>query len=550
MSQCKQCKNQFKIDAKDKAFYKRLNVPEPTFCPPCRMQRRFAFRNERQLYHRKCDLTGKQIISIHAPESEGGRPLKVFDYDEWWSDKWDHLETGRDFDFKRPFFEQFKELQEVTPRLPLMIFNSENSDYTNMAADNKNCYILFAAENCEDCLYGKLVQNCKDCIDCNFIYDSTLCYESVNLVNCYNTYFSENCSNCNDVWFSYGLRNCKYCLFCSNLRNKEYCINNKQYTKDEFFKMFEPKSIGSYKNLQKMFIEFEKLKSESIVRAAEITNSENSTGDFLQNCKNCFDCYDVTNGHDCRYLTDALDPKDTYDSSFIYYKPELCYETMSTLQLNNVHFSSYCYYCNDLQYCDVVYNSSDCFGCVGLKKQKFCIFNKQYSEEEYKSLKAKIIEHMKKTGEYGEFFPVELSPFGYNETVAQEYFPLDKEKIIKNGWRFKEDTKDFAYQGPKYEIPDDIKDVPNDITGKILECEKSKKLYKITPQELSFYKRNYLPIPRLSPDERHYARMQRRNPRSLWDRKCQKCSKSIKTTYAPERPQTVYCEECFLKDVY
>ena len=28
------------------------------------------------------------------------------------------------------------------------------------------------------------------------------------------------------------------------------------------------------------------------------------------------------------------------------------------------------------------------------------------------------------TGEWGEFFPSSLSPFGYNETVAQEYFPL------------------------------------------------------------------------------------------------------------------------------
>jgi len=37
----------------------------------------------------------------------------------------------------------------------------------------------------------------------------------------------------------------------------------------------------------------------------------------------------------------------------------------------------------------------------------------------------KIIEHMQKMGEWGEFFPSSLSPFGYNETVAEEYYPIN-----------------------------------------------------------------------------------------------------------------------------
>jgi hypothetical protein len=38
---------------------------------------------------------------------------------------------------------------------------------------------------------------------------------------------------------------------------------------------------------------------------------------------------------------------------------------------------------------------------------------------------------MKSTGEWGEFFPLPLSPFGYNETVAQDYFPLTSEEAIE-----------------------------------------------------------------------------------------------------------------------
>jgi hypothetical protein len=37
---------------------------------------------------------------------------------------------------------------------------------------------------------------------------------------------------------------------------------------------------------------------------------------------------------------------------------------------------------------------------------------------------------MQETGERGEFFHRNLSPFGYNETVANEYFPLSKEEAI------------------------------------------------------------------------------------------------------------------------
>jgi hypothetical protein len=59
-----------------------------------------------------------------------------------------------------------------------------------------------------------------------------------------------------------------------------------------------------------------------------------------------------------------------------------------------------------------------------------------------------------------------------------------------------------------------------------------------------------LPIPRRHPDQRHLDRMALRNPRKLFDRKCDKCQVDMKTTYAPERKETVYCEECYNKEVY
>ncbi|HRI36281.1 MAG TPA: hypothetical protein PK765_04380 [bacterium] len=65
-----------------------------------------------------------------------------------------------------------------------------------------------------------------------------------------------------------------------------------------------------------------------------------------------------------------------------------------------------------------------------MNDKSYCILNKQYTEEEYNTLVPKIIAHMRETGEWGEFFSPNLSPFGYNETVAMEYFPLTKEQAL------------------------------------------------------------------------------------------------------------------------
>jgi hypothetical protein len=188
-----------------------------------------------------------------------------------------------------------------------------------------------------------------------------------------------------------------------------------------------------------------------------------------------------------------------------------------------------------------------------MKKHNYCILNKQYSKEEYEELIPKIIDHMKTTNEWGEYFPYELSPFAYNETVAHEYYPLTKEEVEKQGFKWKE-MKDEIPKVEKIisasQLPDTIEEIPDDVLNWAIKCEETDRPFKIVKQELEFYRKMKLPIPHLHPDERHKRRMALRNPRKLWDRKCDKCEKEISTTYAPERPEKVFCEECYLAEVY
>src|SRR4029079_13675795 len=133
-------------------------------------------------------------------------------------------------------------------------------------------------------------------------------------------------------------------------------------------------------------------------------------------------------------------------------------------------FSKFCNKTANLLYSDCCYQEcKNLFGCIGLFRKSYCILNKQYSKEEYEALVPKIIEHMRKTGEWGEYFPIEISPFGYNETVAQEYYPLTEEEVTEKGYKWhRENDQQEQYLGPPANIPDDVSTVDESICRKIL----------------------------------------------------------------------------------
>jgi hypothetical protein len=547
MNTCSKCKKQFEPSQAEKDFLKKVDLPHQGICPDCRRQRRFAFRNERKLYHRKCDLTEKQIISIYRPDS----PYKVYDQHEWHSDKWDAFDSGRDFDFSRPFFEQMNELMLDVPKISVFTSKNENSDYTNGAQQDKDCYMIFVSDHNEDCYYSYGIDSCKDSIDCLNCYNSELCIQCIDCSDSYNVAYGQQSHNCSNSTFLYDCKNCRDCFGCYGLRGKENYIFNEPYKKADYEAKIKDINIGNIDNLKEFNDGFEEgVRIRQIHQYYDGNNNVDSTGDHIVNCKNCVECYDSGDLEDCGYLIFSFKSKDCFDGHVVVDNCELCYETVSTINQYNTQFTFVSFYSKNGMYLDHCLNTQDCFACSGLKKAQYCIFNKQYSKEEYEELKAKIIEHMKSTGEWGQPWPIELSPFGYNETVAHEFYPLTKEEVLKNGWKWTEDEdKDSDYQGPITETPNDIKDVDKDITEKILICEKTKKPFKIIPKELRLYKMHNLPLPRMIFDERHLERISKRNPRNVWERKCEKCGTAVTTSYSEDRPETIYCEKCYQEAV-
>ena len=349
-----------------------------------------------------------------------------------------------------------------------------------------------------------------------------------------------------------------------------YC--NKYWWSDSW----DPLVFGTRYNFSQPFFEqFKALLSQA--PHPNLINRNGVNSDYcniVQNAKNCYLSFGGSFTEDTLYSTWFDYVKSSMDS-FWSTKNELCYETIICKESYGLKFSAFCIQCDNSFFLWDCRGCSNCFGCVGLRGKQHCILNKQYSKEEYEALAPKIIQHMSdmpyidKKGrvyKYGEFFPAELSPFCYNETIAQEYFPLSAEAAAKAGYNWKQpEPRNYKIDLTCDQLPDNIKDVPDDIIGKVIECANAPasaeasarqvsqctEAFKIIEPELAFYRRMNLPLPRTCPNCRHYQRLKQCNPLRLWTRQCmaEGCPNTFQTSYAPDRPEIVYREACYLKEV-
>jgi hypothetical protein len=566
--QCQNCKKDFIIDPEDFNFYEKIKVPPPTFCPWCRFIRRMSWRNERALYKRTCDLCKKSIIAMYDKDV----PFPVYCRECWWNDKWDPVLYARPYDMNRNFFEQYKDFSNTVPRFAIWQRNSINSDYASMVGESRNVYLSYSiVDGSENVFYSKIIDKSMDIVDCLDIKEGQNLYEDIEgqkNYNCQNLLLSRNCL---DSCFLVDCVNCSNCMLSHNLRNKEFYIRNKKHTKEKYLEELEKFNLGSRGFRESLLREFTEIKRTTIYRFANILRSINSTGNNLLNTRNCLDCFDVYDSENIKYGYRLLNSfKDSMDTAQAI-KSELMYEYITGARNDyNVKFSiSALNSVRNAEYTDSCVDCNNIFGCVSLKKKENAIFNQVYSKEEFTKLRKKIIQQMEdipfidKAGriyKYGEFFPIELSPWAYNETVAQEIEPITKMEAEKNGYSWHEpNEKKYSVTMSFNSIPDNIEDVNEEILNEVLECEHDMKcdhqclkVFKILPYELQFYKKNNIPIPNKCPNCRYYERFSQMLPQKLWHRKCMKegCKNEFETSYAPDRPEIIYCESCYNREVY
>lgn len=539
----------------------------------------------------------RNIISIYPSDA----PHPVYCQKCWWGDGWDPKSYGRDFDFSKTFSEQYKDLQNSVPALSMMNDDgvaSVNCEYTYDWAFSKNCYLGVCGWHVENGFYMYAVNYAKDIVDSWNVNNGELIYGSVNCDRCYGCKYCDLCFDSNNCILGYDLKGCSNCVMCVGLRNKQYCILNKQYSKEDYEKEIEHLNLQSRSSIEKHRKEFGKFILQFPRKYTYILKNLDSTGFLLTESKfskNCFYCSAPV--ENCNYIVVNQGAKDSYDCNNTG-MPELCYESVTPDNSRGNKFTIFCWKCTEAEYSNNCHSCVNVFGSTGLKHASYAILNRQYSKEEFFSLREKIISHMKESGECGEFFSPSVSPFAYNETAAMEWYPLTKEKTLGRGYQWKEDEKrNYTITKKAEELPDSIEEVADDILNEVIGCEHSGRCnekcttaFKIVPGELQMYRRFKVPLPTLCPNCRHYERMGRVNPPKLWKRKCMcvgsahstssgqasspqvgriangkeqviyqnqaehfhketHCPNEFETSYAPERPDIVYCESCYNAEI-
>jgi len=211
-------------------FYEKLKVPPPTFCPSCRLSRRFNWINLTALYRRKCDLCKKESISMYAPDA----PYVVYCAPCWWSDKWDPFEYGQDYDFFAPVLRTVRRAHAQSPASGpchrIERFGNIALHELRWFAQELLLVVPFRirrdSANGFYILHSNKILDSALVLECEKLYDSMHNYKVSNGVGLRQQVVeSMNCGFLRDCF------NCQFCFASANLRNKKYVFKNRQLTK-------------------------------------------------------------------------------------------------------------------------------------------------------------------------------------------------------------------------------------------------------------------------------------------------------------------------------
>ena len=557
---CRNCSTHFECTPDDLGLYERIDVPAPTLCPKCRRIRRLSWRNDFYLYTRACSLCAKSFASIYAPNS-GFTVLcpKCFHSDDW--NPFDH---GREYDPTRSFVEQLVDLYKSMPVLGIVNDNdiaSVNCLYTNDFAFSKNCAMVFIAWRVENVFNSVSLAAGKDMSDCLCIAEeSQYLYDGVmanGVSNCRSVYWSSSCVNC---VLCYDCRGCSDCFMSSGLRNKKFYFKNQQYSKEEYQAIVASYRLDTrtgYEKAKKEYAEF----IRTIPRKfAELQGSVGCTGSDIIRGKNTKASAFASFSEDSKFTHNGVSFRSCYDCE-VGGETELAYECITpdqssrslvTIESWRNTFASYCIDCH---------SCNNVLGCVGVKKGEYSILNKKYSKEEYIALSEKIVTDMRARGEYGEFFPSHLSPFGLNETRALWELGLSREEALAQGYKWQDEIQQTKGKETLEQsaVPDSIHDIADTFTNEILACVTCHRNYRILPDELLLYRRLAVPIPTECFFCRNSHRQKMRGGYDLVHRQCDcskvhtnhvdRCANTFETFFTDTEPRPIYCEECYQQEL-
>ena len=539
------------MDEEEIGWYKKFNVPPSKISPNTRWKLLSYYDSAFQFWWNKHFDTGEPILSFHHP----GSGIRVLPDKEWHDRDFSHINI--DYDSSRPFFEQMRELEV---RVPFQATNhaalTENSISINSLGDT-NSYFVFGCRS-KNTFHSTVGVDVEDCSLLYGVEKANNCHYVLHSQRLHNCRYIRESYDCIDCAFLFDCRNCKNCFGAVNKRNKEFLFFNEQLSEDEYKKRISEIDLGKRSVVEQYSERFEDLiKKEAIWPTAFNEKTTNSTGDYLTGSVNCSQCFysegDALNNYRCAWYFGKTEGNAVFwsnvDANFSYF----CGDTYFS---NNIKFCARCIGLDDCEYCITCHNCQNCFGCAGLKRKQFCIFNKQYSEEEYWEKVDQIKSQMLERGEYGQFFPAifsgtyvpESGPILYCGATAEQVKQIGGNEFDVNAFgatsKTEVDPDQVRYRNL---IPDSIDDLDDSWVGVPIMDEVANRTFAFLKPELEHYRRL-----RIAPPTTHFIRRLHEvsftgQMAALEDRACAECEQEVMTSYSMHYPdRKVYCRECYL----
>ncbi len=422
-------------------------------------------------------------------------------------DNWENTENIKDYLSDKWFFNDFQKLFLETPLDNIIqIGKNENTRYADMIINSKNVYLSsWIARDNENILYSFRVREfCKNVFNSIWVVsNSNNVYSCVWISNSFNIFYSSSINNSNNIYFSSNLTWCTECILCNDLENSSYYIENKKYSKKDYLVKKEEilKDKKNYLKLYKKVDKNWKKYNTENVTWTNITESENiENGNFIFNCKNW---------RNIMYGWSNNDGQNWYDSMIIWkwikdiYGVNMCWANSS-----NIYNSLTIGWSHNIMYSMFLETCSYCIWCIWLKNKSYCILNKQYTKKEWEILADKIFTKMENDWILWDFFPWEINPFYFNDTIAGILWNFSKETAEKKWyiWRNKEIKTDIPEWSDIITITDlnDYQwynenwnwEINPEILKKVIVDEKGD-YYRIVQIEYDFLMKHSLPLPEI-----------------------------------------------------
>ncbi|OGL71463.1 hypothetical protein A3D69_00390 [Candidatus Uhrbacteria bacterium RIFCSPHIGHO2_02_FULL_54_11] len=530
-------------------WYKKFNVPPHPWAPLVRLKHLMGFPSGIAIWKKPHAETHEPILSFVHPDS----PYQIITDKEWFNREF--AQTRLELNPAKPFFDQFRELAYS---IPVGNLRDDGSNVNCVGVDiitSQDSYMMFGGYGNKRNFYSAITYLSEDsCLLTNVkaIHRSYMINACADLHNCRYCFQNGQLMNCT---FSFACDNLENCYGTCNHSHKKYLFWNEQLSQGEWEKCVGEIDLSDRRVWDAEVAKFHKMVMEDTYWPQDfrVEPLEDWSGEYLLTATRVHDSYWIDKGLD---LYHCWVHAETEQSAFTVWSGwgDRAYMSSDLLTPHEVKMSMRLWRSQNMEYCMDCYDCENCFGCVGLRKKTFHIYNKPYAEDEYWARVDEIKCAMLDRGEYGMFFPAEISQVGYQFSMGQMFLGYTDAELDAFGASRFDTNKGNVDVGDKVirssDLPDRLTDVdPARHIGKPILDEKLGRMFTITPSEFKFYQKHGVPIPR----EHFLTRMtnlfRHANTPIPEDVTCAKCGIEVRTwknaLFSGRR--RVLCRPCYLK---